>query len=60
MIFSLLSYVQDIDETFLICQSGVVPFLTLSQEDGEKIGLSMKVVNQSTGRDEDPNQVQTE
>ena len=28
------------------------------QEDGEKISLSMKVVNQTTGKDLDPNNVQ--
>lgn len=30
-----------------------------TQPGGQKVGLSMKVVNQTTGQDLDPNQVQT-
>lgn len=32
---------------------------TLMQGEGQKISLSMKVVNQTTGQDLDPNQLQT-
>lgn len=30
----------------------------LLQEDGEKIGLAMKTVNQTTGQDQDPNNIE--
>jgi len=48
-----------VDKPGDVCEAGEKVYCKIISLEGSKVALSMKVVNQSTGQDLDPNQVQS-